>query len=44
MYYSKDHLWVKVDNSIAILGITDYAQSTLGEIVFLELPEVGLQQ
>lgn len=43
MYYSKEHLWVKVDNSIATLGITDYAQSTLGEIVFLELPEV-LQQ
>ncbi|MGY3837507.1 glycine cleavage system protein GcvH [Bacillus atrophaeus] len=41
MYYSKEHLWVKVDNSIATLGITDYAQSTLGEIVFLELPEVG---
>lgn len=41
MYYSKEHLWVKADNSIATLGITDYAQSTLGEIVFLELPEMG---
>ncbi|MCY7621927.1 MULTISPECIES: glycine cleavage system protein GcvH [Bacillus] len=43
MYYSKEHLWVKVDvdNNIVTLGITDYAQSTLGEIVFLELPEMG---
>ncbi|GAB1809164.1 hypothetical protein PMEGAPR236_42560 [Priestia megaterium] len=41
LYYSKDHVWVKVEDNRVRLGITDYAQTTLGEIVFLDLPEEG---
>lgn len=39
--YTKSDEWVRVENGIATVGITDYAQSELGDIVFLELPEVG---
>lgn len=39
--YSKEHEWVKLDGDIATVGITDYAQGELGDIVFLELPAVG---
>ncbi len=39
--YTKDHEWVKVDGDTAIVGITDYAQGELGDVVFVELPEVG---
>ena len=39
--YSKDHEWIKIENEIAIIGITDYAQESLGDIVFIELPKVG---
>lgn len=39
--YSKDHEWVRVDGNIATVGITDYAQDSLGDIVFVELPDVG---
>ena len=39
--YSKEHEWVKVDGNLARVGITDYAQDSLGDIVFVELPEVG---
>lgn len=39
--YSKDHEWVKVEGNRAIIGITDYAQDSLGDIVFIDLPEVG---
>jgi glycine cleavage system H protein len=39
--YTKDHEWVKVDGNFALVGITDYAQSELGDIVFVELPAVG---
>jgi glycine cleavage system H protein len=39
--YSKEHEWVKVDGDIATVGITDYAQGELGDIVFVELPAVG---
>ena len=38
LLYTKDHEWVKIDNDIAIIGITDYAQSELGDIIFVELP------
>jgi glycine cleavage system H protein len=38
--YTKEHTWVKVDGNLATIGITDYAQSELGEIVFVELPEI----
>lgn len=41
--YSKDHEWVKVEGSIATIGITDYAQSQLGDVVFVELPEIGTE-
>jgi glycine cleavage system H protein len=39
--YSKDHEWVKVEGDLVIVGITDYAQHSLHEITFVELPEVG---
>ena len=39
--YTKNHEWVKIDGDIATLGITDHAQSELGDIVFVELPEEG---
>ncbi len=40
LYYSKDHEWVKVEGEKAYIGITDYAQHALGEIVYVEMPEV----
>jgi glycine cleavage system H protein len=39
--YSKEHEWVKLEANRAVVGITDYAQSQLGDIVFVELPSVG---
>jgi glycine cleavage system H protein len=39
--YSKEHEWVKFEDDIATVGITDYAQGELGDIVFVELPKVG---
>ncbi len=39
LYYSNTHEWVKVKDGFAFIGITDYAQDSLGEIVFVELPE-----
>jgi glycine cleavage system H protein len=39
--YSKDHEWVRVEDDKGRIGITDYAQNQLGDVVFLELPEVG---
>ena len=39
--YSKDHEWVRVDGNRARIGITDHAQSELGDIVFVELPSIG---
>ena len=41
LFYSKDHEWVLVEDDIAIVGITDYAQESLGDIVFIELPDIG---
>ncbi|MBI3608443.1 MAG: glycine cleavage system protein GcvH [Nitrospirae bacterium] len=41
--YSADHEWVKVEGKQAIVGITEYAQSELGDIVYLELPDVGTE-
>jgi len=41
LYYTNDHEWVRVDGSEGAVGITDYAQGELGDIVFLDLPEVG---
>ena len=39
--YAKSHEWVEMSDDTAIVGITDYAQSSLGDIVFVELPKVG---
>ena len=39
--YTKDHEWVKLDGNTATVGITDWAQGELGDIVFVELPQVG---
>ena len=39
--YTKEHEWVKVEENTAVIGITDFAQNELGDIVFVELPEVG---
>ena len=41
LLYTKEHEWVAIEDAVATIGITDYAQSELGDIVFLELPEVG---
>ncbi len=41
--YTKEHEWVKIDGDIAIIGITDFAQDQLTDVVFVELPEVGKQ-
>jgi len=41
--FTSDHEWVSVDGDIATIGITDYAQGQLGELVFVELPEVGAE-
>ena len=41
LHYSESHEWVRVDGDIGTIGITDHAQKQLGEIVYLELPEVG---
>lgn len=39
-FYTKEHEWVSVEDNVGIVGITDYAQSSLGDITFIELPEV----
>jgi glycine cleavage system H protein len=39
--YTKEHEWIKVDGANATIGITDYAQDSLGDIVFVDLPKVG---
>lgn len=41
LLYSKEHEWVKVDGGVATIGITDYAQNSLGDIVYVELPKTG---
>ena len=39
--YTKDHEWISVDGDVGTVGITEYAQSQLGDVVYVELPEVG---
>ena len=39
--YSEEHEWVQVEGDIAIIGISDFAQESLGDVVFVELPEIG---
>lgn len=41
LQYTKDHEWVQVSGSVARIGITDFAQDALGDIVFVQMPEVG---
>jgi glycine cleavage system H protein len=41
LLYSKEHEWAKLDGDTATIGITDYAQESLGDIVYVELPKVG---
>jgi glycine cleavage system H protein len=41
--YSKEHEWVKADGDLAVVGITDFAQDQLGDVVYVELPKVGDQ-
>ena len=41
LHYSKDHEWVRVEGNIAVVGITDYAQDSLGDVVYVELPKAG---
>ncbi|MDG5489786.1 glycine cleavage system protein GcvH [Sphingomonas sp. BGYR3] len=40
-YFTEDHEWIELDGEVATVGITDYAQSQLGDIVFVEVPEPG---
>lgn len=41
MKFTKDHEWVKIENGVATMGITEYAADALGELVYVELPKVG---
>src|ERR1700730_5922617 len=41
LHYSKDHEWVRVDGATATIGITDYAQNSLGDVVYVELSQPG---
>lgn len=41
VFYTEDHEWAKADGDVVVIGISDYAQDQLGDIVFVELPEVG---
>ena len=41
LHYTKDHEWIKVEGDIALIGITTYARHALGDLVYLELPDVG---
>ena len=41
--YTKSHEWVRIDGDVAYVGITDFAQDSLGDIVYIELPEIGRQ-
>ncbi|MEO0140541.1 MAG: glycine cleavage system protein GcvH [candidate division WOR-3 bacterium] len=43
LFYTKEHEWARIENGEAFFGITDYAQSMLSDIVYLDLPEVGRQ-
>ena len=41
LHYSKDHEWVRVEGDVAVIGITDHAQNSLGDVVYVELPKAG---
>ena len=40
-YFTEDHEWIRLEDGVAVVGITDHAQEQLGDLVFVELPEVG---
>ena len=42
-WYTRDHEWIRLEDGVAVCGITDYAQTQLGDVVFVELPEIGAQ-
>ncbi len=39
--FTRDHEWVRLDGDLAVIGVTDYAQSQLGDVVYVELPQIG---
>ena len=41
MKYTRDHEWIRIDGDVAVVGITDYAQTQLGDVVYVELPTIG---
>ena len=41
LFYTKDHEWIEIDDKTCKIGITDFAQGELGDIVFMEMPEIG---
>ena len=41
LYFPKEHTWIKIENQIGIVGISDFAQNQLGEIVYVDLPNIG---
>jgi glycine cleavage system H protein len=41
LHYSKDHEWISVEGDVGTIGITDYAQNSLGDVVYVEVPKVG---
>ncbi len=41
LFYTREHEWIRVDGDIATIGITDYAQAQMGDVVFVEVPPVG---
>jgi glycine cleavage system H protein len=43
VYYTREHEWIRVDGDVATVGITDFAQGQLGDVVFVEVPEAGRQ-
>ena len=42
-FYTKEHEWIRIEDHVATVGITEYAQSALGDITFVELPEAGME-
>ena len=43
LHYSKDHEWIRVEGDVGTIGITDHAQNSLGDVVYVELPKAGAQ-
>ena len=41
LQFTRDHEWIRLDGELAVVGVTDYAQSQLGDVVYVELPEIG---